>query len=286
MNTFSSSNHVQLALCCSLMKHGLDAKPRGLATKELLGASFVITQPRNRLTTIPGRGWNASLAVAELAWNLRAEQSVEPLAFYVPRWRAFADEHGQLRGSCYGASIFQQTSQAPSQWQQVRALLRDDPQSRRAVLSLRRERDVSAPTNDLSCTNTIQFIAREGRLHAFVNMRSNDVIWGVPYDVFLFSTLQELMALELHLDLGHYHHYASSMHVYQRHFKLAKSIAESDVSKLDHGNMPAIESVESAIRFANMEAGIRAGKSFDCSVKTHYEKKCLELLKLSPALAA
>lgn len=285
---YRSSNEAQVALCRSVLSSGLNAAPRGLNTKELLGASFVIAHPRNRLTTIPGRRWNASLAVAELAWNLRGEQAVDPLAFYVPRWREFADEDGRLRGSCYGASIFCPDSGAPSQWEQVRTLIQNDPESRRAVISLRRERDVSAPTNDLSCTNTIQFIVREGKLHAFVNMRSNDVIWGVPYDIFLFSTLQEMMAVELGLALGKYYHYAASLHVYERHFELATIMSRVDTSQLDDGEMPAIQSTGSLLKLAENESNIRAGnvRLSDLRAETSYESVCLELLGRSPALAA
>lgn len=286
MNRYASSNAVQIALCRSVMANGADAYPRNLATKELLGVSFVLTRPRNRVTTIPERGWNPALAIAELAWNLRSERSVEPLAFYVPRWREFADERGELRGSCYGASIFGRSPRTRSQWEQVRTLLSEDHQSRRGVLSLRRELDVSATTNDLSCTNTIQFIARDGRLHAFVNMRSNDVIWGVPYDLFLFSTLQELMALELSLDLGDYHHYASSMHIYERHFKIAQEIARVDDTTLGNGTMPPIKSVDSVMRLACEEAELRNNKHYVVRPRTDYERFCLALLKQSQALAA
>jgi thymidylate synthase len=285
---YRSSNEAQVALCRSVLSSGLNAAPRGLNTKEVLGASFVITHPRNRLTTIPGRKWNASLAVAELAWNLRGEQAVDPLAFYVPRWREFADEDGRLRGSCYGASIFCATSGSSSQWEQVRTLLQNDPDSRRAVISLRRESDVSASTKDLSCTNTVQFIARRGRLHAFINMRSNDAIWGVPYDIFLFSTFHEMMALQLGLDLGDYHHYAASLHIYERHFKLATMIADVETARLDDGKMPAIQSVQSLFELAKTETAIRSGKvrASELHARTPYEKICLELLGKSSALAA
>jgi thymidylate synthase len=275
--TASSVNDLQRALCQKLLESGADESPRGLTTRELLGISFEIDNPRNRLTTLACRKWSPALAVAELAWHLRGDMNVEALAFYTPRWREFADVDGQVRGSCYGARIFAPMSNGRSQWDNVRDLLRQDRSSRRAVLNFGLEEDVSEFTNDLSCTNTIQFIVRKNKLHAFVNMRSNDVVWGVPYDVFLFTCLQELMAVELDVDLGGYHHYASSMHVYERHYELAARIAQLGGS-LDVGAMPrmvsadgvrAIAAEESLMRLAGVRSRLQLGE---------FEEHCLALL--------
>lgn len=70
---------------------------------------------------------------------------------------------------------------------------------------------------------------RNSKLDCFVNMRSNDVIWGVPYDVFSFTSLQEILANDLKVDLGTYHHYVSSMHIYDYHYELANKIVSSKV---------------------------------------------------------
>lgn len=45
-----------------------------------------------------------------------------------------------------------------------------------------------------------------------------------PYDIFSFTTFQELMAQDLGIPVGVYHHYASSLHIYKYHFDLAKQI--------------------------------------------------------------
>jgi len=210
-------------------------------------------------------------------WNVRADTSVEPLAFYSARWRDFADEEGNIRGSCYGARIFSPVLEGLSQWDMVKKLLVEDKSSRRAVLTFLTMRDVSADTNDLSCTNTLQFIVRDDKLHAFVNMRSNDVIWGVPYDVFLFTSLQEMMAVELGLDLGVYRHYAASMHVYDRHFKLASDIAALDDRYDARGEMPRIESIEEIERMKLVEVELRLGGSVAPSMSP-YEHFCIEAL--------
>ena len=279
----ASINELQIALCRQLMQSGSEVDPRGSRTREVLGFSFEIENPRNRLTTLPVRRWSPALAVAELAWHIRGDDDVLPLAFYAPRWREFADADGLVRGSCYGARIFKSLDGKSSQWANVRRLLTQDPFSRRAVLNFRMDEDVSRDTNDVSCTNVLQFIIRENRLHAFVSMRSNDAIWGVPYDVFFFTSFQELMALELGVDLGSYRHYAASMHVYERHFDLADQIALSKCT--ESGEMPPMEAPAHVYALAREEehlrvSGIRSGAAIG-----GYGEFCLEMLLTHKSLA-
>ena len=277
IGTVQSSNEAQSRICRALLHRGAEVDPRGMKTRELLNISFSLTNPRNRLTTI--RHWNPALAVGELAWHVRGETSVEPLTHYAKRWRDFADAEGQVRGSCYGEKIFGSSGGANSQWSNVRELLIRDLNSRRAVLNFRSESSVSEATNDLSCTNSLQFVARDGRLHAFVSMRSNDVIWGVPYDVFLFTCLQEMMAAELGLGLGEYHHHAASMHFYERHLKVASKVALTD--SWSDGAMAAIESAEDIYQLASVEPMHREGRSLGEFMPTAFQMQCLRMLDSS-----
>lgn len=273
----SSANELQIALSRQLMESGVSADPRGMRTLELLGLSFELANPRNRLTTLPSRKWSPALAIAELAWHVRGDEDVGPLAFYTPRWREFADENGIVRGSCYGARIFKASDGGSAQWVNVRRLLKADPSSRRAVLNFRVNEDVSRESNDVSCTNTLQFILRDEKLHAFVSMRSNDAIWGVPYDLFLFTSFQELMALELGVEIGSYHHYAASMHVYERHFKVARSMAD-DVAA-NEGGMPPMTSWESVRMIVEEEAHLRLQGRPSGAKLDAYAARSLDLLE-------
>jgi len=48
-------------------------------------------------------------------------------------------------------------------------------------------------------------------------MRSNDLFLGTPYNFIQFTTLQEVMAGWLGLDLGSYCHLSDSLHVYEEY---------------------------------------------------------------------
>ncbi|MGY1518994.1 thymidylate synthase [Luteimonas sp. A482] len=273
----SSSNELQAKLCRHIGEWGKEVSPRGLGTSEVLGLGFELTDPRNRLTTLSARRWSPALAVAELAWHLRGDSQVDALAFYTPKWREFADDHGVVRGSCYGARIFGACPDGSSQWLNVIGLLSADPCSRRAVLNFRIQEDVSRQSVDVSCTNTLQFLLRDGKLHAFVNMRSNDAIWGVPYDLFLFTCLQELMAVELGVELGHYYHYAASMHIYERHRDVASRIAVEGYSG-NKGKMPAMSSAASVYAMARAEASLRM-TGVCAPMSDRFSECCIDLLR-------
>ena len=65
---------------------------------------------------------------------------------------------------------------------------------------------------------------REGRLDIFVFMRANDLWTGTCYDVFQFGQVQAAMAHVLGIEPGTYHHYATSLHIYERDFEKFKAV--------------------------------------------------------------
>ena len=204
---------------------GTEAAPRTQRTLEFFPAEFELTNPRARRICNPRRKWSLPLAIGEFAWHVSGSDDVNAIAYYADRWRNFSDNGVTIAGSCYGRKIFHGS---PSRWSRMLQLMRADPDTRRGVFVFA-DPDLSFDlgSKDVACTTSIQFMIRKGCLHAFVTMRSNDIIWGLPYDVSLFTMLQELMACELNVEIGSYFHYAASLHLYERHFELAKEILET-----------------------------------------------------------
>jgi thymidylate synthase len=93
-----------------------------------------------------------------------------------------------------------------------------------AVHDLRAGRDATAPiarledvvgnSKDFPCTNAFHFFVRDGRLNMTGEMRSQSVAMVMPYDVFSATMIQEMVARELGVELGNYHHTATSFHYY------------------------------------------------------------------------
>lgn len=264
-----------------IWNEGNFCSPRGSYTREYLGYQFCLLNPRARLVFDRDRKWSLPLAIGEFFWHVQGRDNVDALAFYAPIWRQFADGAGRVRGSNYGMRVGFPNKALDSPWHIAKTILKDDPDSRRAIISISDEKDFkNLNSKDLPCFNFVQYILRDGILHAFVSMRSNDVVWGLPYDVFLMTMLQEMMAIELSAKVGRYYHSASSLHVYERHFDLTKRLAES--SPAPNYAMPRMGSLDEISVAAEIENEIRIKKipnvSFDNMDVNPYWKDLLKII--------
>lgn len=209
------------------------SSPRGNEIREMLNAGFIISDPRNRVLAIKERNFSTEYLAAELVWYLSGNNNVNWIGRHASFWKSIANADGSLN-SAYGKRILLEGSDTGadfrSQWQMVFDELKKDPDSRRAVIHIRRMEDgFDAP--DVPCTLSLQFLIRGGKLHLIVNMRSNDLILGTCYDVPAFTLLQEIMALELDLDIGFYYHNTASMHVYAKHYGMIERINKNKIYK-------------------------------------------------------
>lgn len=191
---------------------GRDVAPRGIATREVLDAVLVIQDPTNVLLTGIGRRLNTRLAALESLQVIGGFIDPQLMVKAAPGTEQFMD-HGAFLGA-YGPRI---RAQLPKVVQR----LRDDPHTRQAVLT------IWDPLPDLHvdgikdypCTVFLQFLIRDDKLVMHTSMRSNDLWWGVSYDVPMFTALQLTIANVLGIEPGPYHHHAVSMHVYKRDFE-------------------------------------------------------------------
>lgn len=276
--SFTNLDAVQRWALSAALETGLSSAPRGLPTRELLAQGFTLECPRRRRIMTPERRWSFPLAIGEFCWHASGSNDVSSIAYYAPRWQDFADDQKRIGGSCYGTRIFSAGDGSPSQWSSLLNLLIEDPTTRRAVLDL--QSFGPALTNDakdVSCTMGIQFFVRGGKLHAVVNMRSNDIIWGLPYDVFLFTMLQELLASTLLLELGSYCHFVGSLHLYERQMPLARRILAAPLPP--ESEMPPMEKPEQLSAFLDCEAAIRTGVCYDTSGLCEYWRGLAEVLQ-------
>jgi thymidylate synthase len=151
-------------------------------------------------------------------------------------------------------------------------LLRQDPDSRRAVVPIYARRDVGLDSRDIPCTTTLQFLLRGGKLTMITTMRSNDAILGMPYDVFNFAMIHEWMACRLGVELGDYIHFAGSLHYYgSDEAKLREIVAEPAASEFE---MPAMnpETIAQELSvFQNYEEDMRLRKHSDIEINGFFQ---------------
>jgi thymidylate synthase len=280
MMNFRSLDAAYEALITATLNSTVMASPRGLATRELSNVFLTIENPRERFITNPTRKWSLPLAFGELAWHLSGSQDVEALASYAKIWRRFSTGP-TIDGSCYGHRIFGKTENGRTQWEICRDALVADGLSRRAVIQLYDPQQNYPGSPDVSCALNIQFVARRGSLDATVLMRSNDVYFGFPYDVFLYSNLQELMAVELGLQLGAYHHFVTSLHLYEKDVPKAENLLRNATAHREFSDLPLLRSDESP-KFCQAEASIRTGSEEYMSIvfsDEFWRQKCLLLVE-------
>lgn len=195
-----------------ILAHGVSVRPRGKPTHEVLGAHLELTHPRSRVVHLPPvRCLNAAFAAAESAWILSG--SDDPWIYaYNDRLREFADD-GVLRGA-YGPRMRRWGSAGLDQLHRAVQTLRDDPDSRRAVIQLYDPAVDGAGHRDVPCTLGYRFHLRDGFVHMSTTMRSQDVWLGLPYDIYSATVLHELVAGWLGAGLGTYSHHVDSLHLY------------------------------------------------------------------------
>lgn len=287
MSRFESLDSAYEALLLAALSSNCAPAPRGYPTRELSNVLLTIENPRARFITNPARRWSLPLAFGELAWHLAGSQDVEALASYASIWRHYANG-SKIYGSCYGHKIFETATFGKSQWDLCREALISDPSTRRAVIQLYDAEQNYPGSPDVSCVLNIQFVIRNGLLDATVLMRSNDVYFGFPYDVFFYSTLQELMAAEINQQLGAYHHFATSLHLYEKDVPKVEALLSNAHLQRSFSDLPLLRSAERHA-FCRAEANIRAGRQEYKEMMPSDEfwrQKCLLLAEARGELAA
>lgn len=184
--------------------------PREQATREWQGVLLELENPYRALPTSVGRGLNRAIAAAE-ALQLVGGWSYPELMIAITRnFEQFRD--GGVYHGAYGPRIRPQLPR-------VLKLLKREPSTRQAIVTIwdpLHDQQPDAVPRDLPCTITLQWLIRDGQLHAHTYMRSNDVWWGLAYDAFQFTQLQITLARLLDLSIGNYFHHVGSFHLYER----------------------------------------------------------------------
>lgn len=181
---------------------------------EILNFSFVIGDPTRGIVLSDTRKMDMRYAVGELIWYLSKSNQLSDIEQYSKFWQRISDD-GITLNSAYGYRIHEMFGF--DQWEYVKALLKDDPHSRQAVIHIKTPSN--AVSKDIPCTIALQFSIRDNSLFLMAVMRSNDIWLGLPFDLFAFTSLQIKMAMELGVGVGDYTHVAGSLHLYEKDVK-------------------------------------------------------------------
>lgn len=193
----------------------------GVNTVEIIGASFWANSP------MLFGAVNEDYVQRELDWYKSQSLNVNDIPGGPPQiWKQVADKDGYINSN-YGWCIY--SDENNNQFAHVVTELEERPDSRRAIMIYTR------PTmwgdhnengrSDFMCTNTVQYLLRNNRIYAVVNMRSNDAWAGYRNDYawqfhVLEEVVQELRYRGKFYERGEIIWNAGSLHIYERQFYL------------------------------------------------------------------
>ena len=206
--TFRNANEAYEYLHNKIIQEGIDFGD----TKALFNVGFYITNPADRKIINKERNWSIEYAHSEWRWYLSGNRNVHELGeIYgkIPEiWKRMADAVGNVNSN-YGWQW-----KRNDQIDYVIDLLRQQPDTRQAAITILDMKEHDTFTFDTPCTYAIQFTIVHGRLNMCVTMRSNDLWYGFCNDQYQFSKLQEMISNELKIEMGTYYHFAHNMHLY------------------------------------------------------------------------
>ena len=181
-------------------------------TKALFNVGFIIKNPSLKMIHNEDRNWNLKYAEAEWQWYLSGDPNISKLGAIfglVPKiWQQMADSLGLVRSN-YGWQW-----QRENQIDKVVAMLKDNPETRQAAISIYDGKEIDTYRKDTPCTYAIQFTVLNNKLNMSVYMRSNDLWYGFCNDQYQFASLQELIAERTGYEMGTYYHHAHNLHLY------------------------------------------------------------------------
>lgn len=205
---------------------------RAGSTVEILNAALCLEDPRQRWVASRQPAMNPAFAIAEVVWILSGSNEANLPNYFNPVLPKFAGYDTKYHGA-YGYRI--RNHFGFDQLESAFQALKSNKDTRQVVLQiwdstvdLPRENGLPL-SRDIPCNISSMLKVRGGRLEWTQIMRSNDLVRGFPHNVVQFTTLQEILAGWLNVEVGQYNHYSDSLHVY-----------ESDLEELNSARQKAL----------------------------------------------
>ncbi|MCM0080570.1 thymidylate synthase [Geomonas sp. Red32] len=188
------------------------------AMREILHANLYLQNPRERWVVSRVPAINPAFAIAEVFWILAGSNDAAFINFWNPALPKFSGGLDTYHGA-YGYRIIKQFG--INQIERAYHALKSNPDSRQVVIQiwdvksdLPDEKGIPASA-DIPCNLFSMLKIRDGKLEWSQTMRSNDLYRGTPYNIVQFTTLQEIIAGWLGVEVGGYYQVSDSLHIYE-----------------------------------------------------------------------
>lgn len=220
--------HIWKKIFSDLAINGHEINPRGKKTLELEDYQIIFPNPvLDVYCDFEARNLPYNYLAKEFSWYLggdRNDTSIESASAF---WKTVKNTEPPYYNSNYGHYFFKER-----QFYNAIDALYQDENSRQACIVINRPDVMWGNSKDKLCTNAVMFRIRKGKLNMSVQMRSNDIIYGLGIDAVMFSLIQQLAHQLLKvqypdLQIGKYIHTAASLHIYEQHWHIMDSICNS-----------------------------------------------------------
>lgn len=207
---------------------------------ELLHVGLAIGEPRQRWIYHRMPPMSIAFALAEIIWILAGSDDSTVINFWNPLLPKFAGYTDKYPGA-YGYRI--KHNFGFNQLEYAYNALMNNPNNRQTVILIwDPQKDFPTvqgePKNkDIPCNICSLIKIRDNKLEWTQVMRSNDIFRGLPYNLIQFTSIQEILAGWLEIEVGSYNHYSDSLHLYEQD---RNSIAVSEGTSFENTDSLAI----------------------------------------------
>ena len=181
-NKFENANEAYEYLHDKIISEGIDFGD----TKALFNVGFYISNPGMKSITNIEREWKLDYAYAEWQWYLSGDPNINKLGeLYgkIPKiWKLMSDKYGNVNSN-YGYQWLRNDQLA-----KVINLLKENPETRQAAISIYDGKEINKYDNDTPCTYAVQFTIINNELCMSVYMRSNEHRYGFCNDQYQFAS--------------------------------------------------------------------------------------------------
>lgn len=230
MNNFSETF---ISLIRDIEHKGSISQPRDLKVKELIYGQIDVDSTKP-IANFEDRKFNFKYFAGELAWYLQKDTNIDYINKFSNFWKNITNPGTNEINSNYGALLFN------DQLAWCLDSLKKDKNTRQAIAFLNQPKYQFEGNKDFVCTMYLNFFIRDNKLNMKVQMRSNDIFYGLTFDAPFFAFVHQHMYLWLkeeaytNLELGTYTHFADNIHFYQHHFELADKIKSNGSAPIQY----------------------------------------------------
>ena len=239
-----------------LNKYDFRSSPRGHDTIEKLNVQFTVRHPDSEPIVTKDHKRNVVIAnytKKEFDWYDKGDRTVQNAP--TKMWETLADREGNINSN-YGHLLNRDESEGsylemntdnllnsvttpylrtPKEWALLS--LKNDRNSRQAVLRINKPKHTYVGNKDFPCTMYLNTHIRNDRLYLTVRMRSNDLTTGLVYDLPYFCKIQDELIQEFNeisdrpVEKGSLTFSADSMHIYERDMGKISKMLNGEISE-------------------------------------------------------